>query len=184
MGRAGAVRRAFRFFRVLGVTLAACGLIMGLSFLVTLSVVRERNADQRPPAYLVAQGEDLRIFNNELMQLGESFVAGVPKSAFAPAPSVRQWVDHSFLPKLRAFRVAVNRGESADAAIGKAFAAIYSASERLWNAAHRLGDAHARRSALQAVLEAGRGAEEVLKHHGVHRFLHTPPDVPRFREDS
>lgn len=184
MAASGVVRRGFRFFRALGVTAAASGLIMGLSFLVTLSVVRDRSAAQHPPAFLLEQGEELRILSNELLQLGASYVTGVPKSGLAPAPSVAQWVDRTFLPRLQTFRVKANRQLAVDPAMAGAFAGVYSASEQLGNAARRLGDGEMRRAALRAALEAGNHAEAVLRDCGVHRFLHTAPSTPRFREDS
>lgn len=178
------VCRASRFLRVFVITVTASVAVMGISFLVTLSVARDRNEDRRPPAHVIEQGDLLRSLCNDLLRLTEDFVGGVPRSALPPPTSVRQWIERSFLPRLNVYRVRVNKEQSGGPATRDAVAALYSAAEQISNTLKRPAELEGRRAALQAVLEAAGKAEATLRDQGSHRFLHAPPHVPRFREDS
>lgn len=148
----------------------------GVSFGVMRYLAEEHIQARRPDPARMWEANQLRDFNNELVQLCNGYIRRYPTTG-APSVEVQAWIDREFRPELQYLRERIHGSSVREHPLALD---LISATDRAIAMARHGSSAAVRRQTLAQVSASSAAVEGWIDSLGLGNRLARPAEAPRF----
>ncbi len=151
-----------------------------VSVFLGYSVVRHLSENETTPssrrAAAVAEGEELRVFCNELVGLTDEFIRRISHEGPTPSQAFNRWNAQDFMPRLNDFRFRLQAASTS----GGPRTAVLRAADRAAAMAGNPARSHLRQLCVADVQRAVGLVEERIAELGVAGLVRVPAAAAEF----